>query len=78
MEFHRLFLVYFNLHMYKDSHIFASSLTLSIPDIVLSEPSVGDNKRNLRPYKTSVYWFSALLHFGNIFYIFIYDIFYMH
>ena len=25
------------------------------------------NKRTLRPYTVSVYYFSALLHFGNIF-----------
>ena len=36
-------LVYVNLHMYKDSHVFASCLTLSIPDIVLSAPSVVDS-----------------------------------
>ena len=38
-------LVYVNLHMYKDSHVFAPCLTLSIPDIVLSAPSVADSTR---------------------------------
>ena len=32
--------------MYKDSHVFASCLTLSIPDIFLSVPSVGDETRS--------------------------------
>ena len=39
-------LVYFTkLQMYKDSHVFAPWLTLSIPDIVLSGSSVVDGTR---------------------------------
>ena len=34
-----------NLHMCKNSYVFASYLTLSIPDIVRSAPSVMDGTR---------------------------------
>ena len=35
----------YKLHMYKDSHVFASWLTLSIPEIVPTVPSVVDGTR---------------------------------
>ena len=34
-----------NLHMYKNSHVFASYLNLLIPDIVRNAPSVKDGTR---------------------------------
>ena len=37
-----------NLHMYKNSYVFVSYLTLSIPDIVRSAPSVMDGTRARR------------------------------
>ena len=48
MVFHRQFFVSVNLHMYKNSYVFASYLNLSIPDIARSELSVVDGTRARR------------------------------